>query len=324
MSFSNRIDVFNPTVPISGTLIVGAVQLVAAQTLAPLLLSLYAKTDTGYASPVTTLALTADTNGDATFSFDLGSFVATPGVYILRVTRTSGSPALTAFNSGDITIGAIGTLIAQLRAILPAFDAIERMEEPAMPNAALDTFRFGYGNWTSDSPLLSEEDEADSSAGSTFKIDYVNGTFNYVTALLSGHDVRATYKFNIFTDADYIRFFNRSLAAINGWKPQTSYTFDSAPSQWLDILILGAYIHTLEAVSFKIPTFKFKRVFEDPAMMLGQINAMLLAAKTEFRELLTKIKRRGSVHPLGISSLSAGGMAYQADSVNFRSFAIGG
>lgn len=324
MAFSNRIDIFNLAIPTSGVLLEGKIQLTSTYASTGLTLSLYAKSDTTYSNTVVTTTVTTDANGDADISMDFGSLIQQPGTYVLRVTRTSGSPALTALNSPDITVGALGTLVGHLESVLCGFVDIERFEEPAMGNVGYNTFRFGYANWTSDSPLLGEKDEADIVLGTDYKVNYTEGWFYFTTALQAGHDVRASYKFNVFDVDDYASFFARALADLNGFKPETAFTLDTAPQQWLDMLVLGAYMRALDCIALKLSTFKWRRVFDDPASMLSTVLSQRANAYAEWWAFLPKLKRRGYVQPVGISSLKGGGLAYTADSVNWQNFVIGG
>lgn len=323
MAFSNNIYIFNQALPVSGVLLSGKLQLTDTYASTAFTLQLFGKADTTYSNSIVSGSVTTDANGDATISFNFGSSIQTPGTYVLRAMRTSGSPALTLVSS-DITVGAVGTYIDYLKSTLCAFENIERFEEPAMGNVGYDTFRFGYDNWTSDSPYLSEEDEADTTPGANIKVDYTRGFLYYQTALMPGHDVRATYKFGLFTYNMYLAFFARSLSQINGYKPQTNYSFDTLPPQLADVLIMGAYVKALEAVALKIPTFKYRRLFEDPNALISQINMLLAEARAQFDLYIQKIKRRGSVSPLGVSALKGGGLAFQADGVNWQNFVIGG
>lgn len=316
MAFTGRVDAFPTAFSLSGVPVAVTVQFPAGTT-GNASLGLYGVGDTTFTNPVGGLSIQAlDAYGKATFTFNPN--VQTPGTYKFHATGTS-----VAATSGSILVGAIGDFIGHLRSVLLAFEDIERRE---LGEASTDfaTLRYGYGNWTSDSPVLLEKNASEYTPGAGVYTDFANGWLVLDTVLTAGDDIRALYKFALFSNAEFSSYLARSLSMLNGYKPQTSYTLDSAPAAWMDLLILGAYVHALESLSLKLPTFKYRRLWEDPNSLLATITARLGEARTDFKEGLAKIKRRGIVQPLMISALRGGGLTYQADNINWRNYLVQG
>ncbi len=320
MPFAPRIDILNHAVSSQGELSVlnGRFQgLASVFAAANLTWTLYGSSDTGFTNPQATGSVTADANGDAVLAISMAGITA--GTYILRITSTTPSVAV---SSTTIWVGSVGILVNYLTDLMPAFSAIERFEEPGMPNPDCSTFTFGWGSWTSDSPLLAELDEAHMTAGSGYKVDFDNGCLFPIPGLTEGHDVRATYKFDLFSAHQLAGYLTRTLSTINGFKPATNFSLENMPSTWLDLLVKGAYSNALEAIAMKVGTFKYRRLWENPTDITSQVSSRLSEAKADFKEMLPKIKRRGYATPLGLSNLKVGGLPYQVDGTNWQSFLL--
>jgi hypothetical protein len=320
MAFAPRIDILTPAVANTGEwgTLKGKFQgLAASFAAANLTWTLYGTSDPTYANPQATGSFTCDANGDADLAISMAAVNA--GSYVMRIT---GTGITTTVVSCTIMVGSLGIFVNYLHELMPAFVGIERFEEPSMPNSACDTFTFGWGTWSVDSPMLAELDEGHMTAGSGFKVDYAKGALFPTPALSEGHDVRATYKFNLFSDHQLAGYMIRTLSTLNGFKPATNFTIDTIPAVWLDLLIKGGYINALDAISMKIGTFKYRRLWESPTDITSQVTSRIAEAKGEFKEMLPKIKRRGYAAPLGLSSLKVGGIPYQVDGVNWQNFIL--
>ena len=213
-------------------------------------------------------------------------------------------------------------VLSTISALFVAFRDIERWEEPLMISEDRSYAKMGWGNVQQipeptiiiDNTWLTD---------SNYTIDYNNGTVSFNTPLQSGVDARATYTMSLFNYDFPSQFFDYVIQNINIKKPQSDWSFQTAPDRYLATAILGIYVKMLEAMIIKISMFRWRRLFQNPDGLEVQMRANLEAARQEYDTLLNTTKRRGDATPCAVSSWYVGrNVLFQFDEVNFQAFVV--
>jgi len=136
-----------------------------------------------------------------------------------------------------------------------------------------------------------------------YTVNYTTGTLAFTTALADGDEVRCSYGFQYFTDADLANFLEMALATINNQRPQTSFTFDdSIPDQWFTQLVELSYAHALETVIQDLITWKAALIWRDPKILMGAMQAVIARLWASWAREKRELKGRKYLVPQAVAS----------------------
>lgn len=99
-------------------------------------------------------------------------------------------------------------------------------------------------------------------ANSGYNIDLDNGTIRFSAPLHETDTVAASYNFRFFTQLEELGFISDAMSQINIEPPQSQYTIDSFPDQYVGVLMQGAAKNAIKRLLLCL-------AFQQPATIFG-------------------------------------------------------
>lgn len=191
-------------------------------------------------------------------------------------------------------------LSGPLDAVLSGLQHIPIHSDLARLNIPTSTAAFSYDRWVEAPNQIFLND---TKVATGYTSDQATGVVTFTSpVLVAGDEVRASYRFKYFADADLVQFLNLALQDANNFRPHTSYTFDTAPEDMEAFLTKSAYKMALDVLRMDIMMWRARLIFPDIAQMMASIDAVTAKISAERTEDLKRIKGYLPILPLGVSS----------------------
>jgi hypothetical protein len=215
------------------------------------------------------------------------------------------------------------SLIAGIDSLFEAYRNFERFNEPGMISEDYNSARWGWGNWMDvPEPVIIKNDSIWMQP-SGYSLDNTTGVVTFNTPLNPGDSLMANYTMRLFPLEFYAMFIPMVMAEINIRKPQTNFSVNDAPDNYLGTVTLGIYLKIAAATLLKLGLFKFRRLFEDPNSVETQLRANLEDGRAQYDAQLATIKRRALIQPQAVASFNVGRQGlWQVDNINFQMYVI--
>lgn len=199
----------------------------------------------------------------------------------------------------------------------------ERFEEPGMISEDFSQVRFGWGNWLEQPDPVILKNSNTWLSSDNYTVDFVNGVVSLNKPLVSGDEIKATYTMRLFSQDLYAPLIIMTMSEINIKKPQTNFTVQDAPDNYIGTLTLGVLIKVYNALLLKLGMFKWRRLFEDPVSIETQLRANAAEARAQYEAELLTIKRRGLIQPSAVASFNVGRQGcWSVNEINFQQFIV--
>ena len=95
-----------------------------------------------------------------------------------------------------------------------------------------------------------------------YTIDLDNGTVRFAVPQHETDTVHASYNFRFFTQMEELGFISDAISQINIEPPQSNYTIDSFPDQYVGVLLMGAAKNAIKRLLLCL-------AFQQPATIFG-------------------------------------------------------
>jgi hypothetical protein len=267
-----------------------------------------------YSDSVTvfTGTITTDTHG-------VGSIV----IPVVSGTFAAGTTYQVVINSlTDIfRVSYVANLIAGgLDSLLPGFINIPVYSE--VGNYKGDGYyQFTFDEWIADIDHIQiRKNNVDLIAYTDYYPDYKGKV--YIPNYEAGYEYLASYRFRLFSEADWGDFLQLALDEINACAPMTNFTFISAPTSFDPFLTMRAYIFTLQRILLDIEFWNNRLVFPEPSGLRGTLNTLLVQAIADAKDMKKEAKNRRFLIPKGITSFKIS-MPYSLSGSNFKQYTVG-
>jgi hypothetical protein len=130
-----------------------------------------------------------------------------------------------------------------------------------------------------------------------------NMLINYLRQLLNDTDSAC----EIFNDSQLLTYIDLSLASVNSHPTPTFYDLDSAPRDWYNVLVLGAYVYALNAQGLTERARNFtisdQGINYNPPDLPGHMQNLAQAMEQKFEAEKERIKAQVKPNSMGIGSM---------------------
>jgi hypothetical protein len=125
---------------------------------------------------------------------------------------------------------------------------------------------------------------------------------NYLRQVLNDTDSAC----QIFEDAQLFAYIDLALQDVNSHPMKTYYNLESLPRDWINVVILGAYVFALNAQSITEKARNFtvsdQGISYTPPDIPGQMTSIATAMETKYQAEKERIKANEKPLMLGIGS----------------------
>ena len=132
--------------------------------------------------------------------------------------------------------------------------------------------------------------------------DRENHMINYLRQVLNDTDSAC----QIFEDAQLFAYIDLALQDVNSHPMKTYYNLESLPRDWINVVILGAYVFALNAQSITEKARNFtvsdQGISYTPPDIPGQMTSIATAMETKYQAEKERIKANEKPLMLGIGS----------------------
>jgi len=132
--------------------------------------------------------------------------------------------------------------------------------------------------------------------------DRENHMINYLRQVLNDTDSAC----QIFDDAQLYAYIDLALQDVNSHPMKTYYTLDALPRDWINVVILGAYVFALNAQSITEKARNFtvsdQGISYTPPDIPGQMMSIATAMEAKYQAEKERIKANEKPLLLGIGS----------------------
>ncbi len=110
----------------------------------------------------------------------------------------------------------------------------------------------------------------------------------------------------IFSDSQLLSYCDLALQSVNSHPTWTFYNLDSAPRDWINVIILGAYVYALNAQGLVERARNFsisdQGVSYQPPDLPGHFQSLAQAMEAKFEAEKERIKANVRPAPVGLGS----------------------
>lgn len=237
------VDVPDPRVRITGP---GGTDILAATAMT--------RVDTGFYFYDYEIPLTMPV--DAYTVIITGTVLGTPtamSIYLQVVEAGVSTPASASQHAAELVAALDRYIGCALR--IPVYNEVARR------NKNRDVFQFTWPRWNLANHIIKLNNEPIED-GYTINLD--TGTVTFAAPLHPTDKVSASYNFRFFSNMDMLGFISDAIDQINIEPPQSSYTVNTFPTQFVGVMLHGAAKNAIQRLLFCLTMQEPQTIFGGP------------------------------------------------------------